>query len=44
MTWRDDGDVGNNGLYRLMTPLMDRMLGSAFEQSLDGLRADTHAG
>lgn len=41
VTWRDDGDLGQNGIYRLMGPFMDKMLGSAFEQSFAGLKADT---
>lgn len=44
VTWRDDGDLGTNALYRLIGPLMDKMLGTAFEQSLSGLRADTKQG
>jgi uncharacterized protein YndB with AHSA1/START domain len=38
VTWHDTGSLGSNPLYRLMTPMMDRMLGGAFEESLNNLK------
>ncbi len=43
VTWRDDGDLGGNPVYRLMGPMMDAMLGGAFERSLQGLRGEMAA-
>ncbi len=38
VTWHDTGDVGGNPIYRLMNPLMDGVLGGAFEKGFDGIR------
>jgi hypothetical protein len=37
VTWHDTGDVGGNPMFKLMTPMMDGMLGKSFEDSFAGL-------
>lgn len=41
VTWHDQGDFGANPMWRLFGPMMDGMLGSAFEKSLANLAATT---
>jgi hypothetical protein len=38
ITWHDRGSLGSNPLYRLLTPVLDRALGGAFEQSFANLK------
>jgi hypothetical protein len=38
VTWTDWGDSGNNLFFRYMSTMMDRMMGKAFEQSLENLK------
>lgn len=37
VTWGLDAQFGNNPLFRLMGPMMDKMLGETFTQGLSGL-------
>jgi len=43
VTWGLDADFGNNPIFRLMGPMMDKMLGETFTQGLTGLEAAAKA-
>jgi Polyketide cyclase / dehydrase and lipid transport len=39
VTWKSEGDLGNNPIARYFGLMMDKMLGADFVASLDGLKA-----
>jgi len=39
VTWTDQGDAGSNIFFKYMGLMMDKMMGNAFERSLEKLRA-----
>lgn len=43
VTWGLDAEFGNNPIFRLMGPMMDKMLGETFTQGLTGLEAAAKA-
>jgi hypothetical protein len=38
LTWTDRVDLGKNPFYRLMGPLMGKMMGNSFEKSLEAIK------